>query len=112
MGSGRGCCGCGVGRLLELKLGAVVREPSCILTSSECSGELLPVGVGFGECLFLIVPVPLPQLLCFLVWHWDAAIFPTKPCPSCAASAASDNLQYARYLREKKQKQILGTLFH
>lgn len=30
----------------------------------------------------------------------------------CAASAASDNLQYARYFREESQKQILGTLFH
>lgn len=48
---------------------AVVREPCCILTSSGCSGELLPVGVGFGQCLFLIVPAPLPQLLCFLVWR-------------------------------------------
>lgn len=89
-----------------------MREPCSILTSSGCSGELLPVGIGFGDCLFPIMPAPLPQLPCFLVWHWDAAISPAKPCPSCAASAASDNLQYARYFREKSQKQIPGTLFH
>lgn len=89
-----------------------MREPCSILTSSGCSGELLPVGIGFGDSLFPIMPAPLPQLPCFLVWHWDAAISPAKPCPSCAASAASDNLQYARYFREKSQKQILGTLFH
>lgn len=86
-----------------------MREPCCILTSS--GWKAAPICVGFGECLYPIVPEPLPQLPCFLVWHWDAAISPTKPCPSCAASAPSDHLQLARYFREKSQKQILGTLF-
>lgn len=40
-GSGRRCCDWSVGRLLELKLEAVVREPCCILISSGCSQLVL-----------------------------------------------------------------------
>lgn len=38
-----------------------MREPCCIPNLFWVLRELLPVGVGFGECLYLMMPVPLPR---------------------------------------------------